>query len=416
MTSHGDSGPLAGGRIATLDLIRGIAVLGILAANIVGFGQPFLAGTWPGAFLSGHDRLADWLWVGQFVLIDGKMRALFSLLFGAGMALFMDRAWARGATRWLQARRLLALLVIGLVHYLFIWRGDILTYYALFGLLVLPLLRLDPRTLLTMGATGYLAGAIVCAAMFVPLHLVAETPLGERPAFTGMRAELAANLAAQQADDRVESALLTRGDYPALVRHSLAEHGTEPLDNLLLFGLETVPLFLLGIGLFRLGLFAGQLDRARLARWGWIALGAGGLASLAIALWAKGTGFAFYAALAAFIGLSPLPRLAMALGLLALLVAYGPRATGWLGERLRAAGRTAFTNYLGTSVVMAVVFHGWGLGLYGELTREQLYGVMLAAWAVMLWWPLPWLERFRFGPLEWLWRCLTYGRAFALRR
>ena len=106
----------------------------------------------------------------------------------------------------------------------------------------------------------------------------------------------------------------------------------------------------------------------------------------------------------------------MILGLAALLALWGPRATGWLGRRISAAGRMAFSNYLGTSILMLFVFHGWALGLFGELTRPALYGVMLATWAIMLIWSPAWLARYRFGPLEWLWRCLTYMRIFPIRR
>jgi uncharacterized protein len=143
---------------------------------------------------------------------------------------------------------------------------------------------------------------------------------------------------------------------------------------------------------------------------------AGGLAHLALGLVVQAGGFSYYGTLAAMMGWSPLPRLWMVLGLAALLVAYAPGATGWLAERVRAAGRAAFTNYLGTSVVMMFVFHGWALGLFGQLNRPQLYLVMLLAWAAMLAWSKPWLDRYRYGPLEWLWRCLTYRRLFALRR
>ncbi|WP_236672321.1 hypothetical protein [Croceicoccus sp. YJ47] len=93
-------------RLASLDFMRGIAVMGILAANIIAFGQPQIAYLWPGGFMTEHGPLSDWLWVVQFTVIDGKMRGLFTLLFGAGMILFLDRARARGKGRWLQARRL----------------------------------------------------------------------------------------------------------------------------------------------------------------------------------------------------------------------------------------------------------------------------------------------------------------------
>jgi uncharacterized protein len=107
----------------------------------------------------------------------------------------------------------------------------------------------------------------------------------------------------------------------------------------------------------------------------------------------------------------------MALGLAALLVLWAPGASGtWLGSRFVAAGRMAFSNYAGTSLVMMFVFQGWAGGLYGTPHRIDLSGFVLLAWALMLAWSKPWLDRFRYGPLEWLWRCLTYGRIFAFSR
>ena len=117
-----------------------------------------------------------------------------------------------------------------------------------------------------------------------------------------------------------------------------------------------------------------------------------------------------------FVGTSTFVRLPFVIGLAALLALWGPKATGWLGSRVSAAGRMAFSNYLGTSILMLFVFHGFALGLYGELTRPQLYIVVVAIWIIMLAWSKAWLSVFRFGPLEWLWRCLTYGKLFAIRR
>ena len=111
-----------------------------------------------------------------------------------------------------------------------------------------------------------------------------------------------------------------------------------------------------------------------------------------------------------------LPRLPVILGLAALLAIWVPHATGWLARRLSAAGRTAFTNYLGTSLLMVPIFHGWAGGLFGELTRGTLYLVMLLGWAAMLAWPVWWLARYRRGPLEWAWRCATWHRVIPNRR
>lgn len=403
-------------RIGSLDFIRGLAVMGILGANIVAFGQPFSAYMFPEAFLVPTGDPGGWQWVAQFVLIDGKMRGLFTILFGAGLYLFMERAWARGSSRWLQARRLVMLLVFGLIHFFLIWRGDILMYYAMAGLIALPLLRLAAKTQLMIGVVGYIVGALVYAAMMAPLPFVADTALGEEPQFTEFRAGLEDSKQRGLADDALVTEFKQQGDYVALVEHRLSNYWFEPLTNFLLFALETLPLVFIGIAIYRLGFFSGEISRTSMRRWGWLGLMAGGILHLAIALWVKANGFTYYGTIAAFMGISVLPRLIMVLGLAAILVLYSPRWTGWLGQRVAAAGRAAFTNYLGTSILMLFVFHGWALGLFGELNRPQLYLVMALSWVLMLAWSKPWLEHYRYGPLEWLWRCLTYGKLFPLRR
>ena len=403
-------------RIGSLDFIRGLAVMGILAANIIAFGQPFSAYMYPDGFLVPDGDPGGWQWIAQFVLIDGKMRGLFTLLFGAGLYLFMERSWARGETRWLQARRLFWLGLFGLFHFFVIWRGDILFYYAVIGLVVLLALRWTVSVQWKVGLFSYIAGAVLYALMMAPLPFVADTPLGEGDNFSEMRAGLAAAKTAALAADEAETALISAGEFTGLVAHRIENNLTEPLANLMLFGLETLPLMLMGAALYRMGMFSGEFDAQRMRFWGWTGVIAGALAHLAIGLWIQASGFTYYGTLAAFVGFSVLPRLVMVIGLAAVLVLYAPNATGWLSERIRAAGRAAFTNYLGTSVLMIVLFHGWGFGLYGKLNRPELYGIVIGTCAIMLLWSKPWLDNFRYGPLEWLWRCLTYGKLFALKK
>jgi uncharacterized protein len=403
-------------RLGSLDLIRGFAVLGILAANIVAFGQPFGAYMWPDGFLSQHGPADGWLWVVQFLLIDGKMRGLFTLLFGAGMALFMDKAWARGASRWLQARRLFWLLLFGLVHFYLIWRGDILVLYSLTGFVGLLVLRWKARTLLVTGLLVYLLGSVIYfGGMGLP-HLIADTPFGAAAQFDPVHAQLEAAQAEELADDQAETPILTEGTWPDFVRHNLTEHATDPFEVVMFLPLETLPLMLIGMALFRMGLFNGGFDPRKQRFWGWTGLLVGGGLSLAIALYTMAGGFTYWGTIAAFMGFSPLPRLMMVLGLAALLALWGSQAEGWLAERLTAAGRMAFSNYLGTSLLMMLVFHPWAGGLWGELTRPELYLVVAMGWAVMLAWSHRWLARFRYGPLEWLWRCLTYWQRVPLKR
>ncbi|MBI1402696.1 MAG: DUF418 domain-containing protein [Porphyrobacter sp.] len=416
--SGAGASPVAEGeRIATLDFIRGLAVMGILAANIAAFGQPFHAAIYPGAFKGDPGDPGGWLWIAQFVLVDGKMRGLFTLLFGAGMVLFVEKARARGATRALQAWRLVILMAFGLAHFFFVWRGDILFFYALFGLVALACMGWSVRAQVAAGFIGYLAGALLYGLLLSSMWAVSDSSLGEsNPDFAARRAGMAEMVEQVLARDAAENAALASGDYGALVSERLTERWTEPLQGALSLGFETLPMMLFGMALLRIGFFSGGVARATLLRWGWIGLVTGGLAHLAIGLVIREGGFSYYGTLTAFIGWSPLPRLAMVLGMAALLVVYAPLATGWLGDRVRAAGRAAFTNYLGTSIVMMLVFQGWALGLFGQLNRPQLYLVMVLAWAAMLAWSKPWLDRYRYGPLEWLWRCLTYRQLFPLRK
>ena len=409
------TGP-GGHRIASLDFIRGIAVMGILWANIVAFGQPMTAYLYPDAFTTGHSAAEDWMWVVQFMLIDGKMRGLFTLLFGAGMVLFLERAAARGQGVWLQVRRLFWLGLFGLVHFLFIWRGDILFLYACAGLAALLFVGLSRSKQLVLGILGYVGGALLYTGVLGFLPLVSDGELGERAAFSEMADDLEAEKQADLADGELETQLLSDGDYAGWVGHNFAEHAAELPYSLFLFWFETLPLILIGMAAYRYGLFDGGLDLRRQRNWGWGLLIVGSAMTLPVALWAKGGGLTYYGTLAAMGGWAMVPRLPVVLGLAALLALWGNRARGALAERVAAAGRAAFTNYLGTSILMMIVFHGWAGGLFGKLGRTELYGVAALACALMLLWAKPWLARFRFGPLEWLWRCLTYWRLFPLRR
>lgn len=410
------TGPSAD-RIASLDFIRGIAVMGILAANIVAFGQPFSAYIYPGAFLTPHGAAEDAMWVAQFVLIDGKMRGLFTLLFGAGLYLFMERAWARGAGRALQVRRLLFLGLFGLIHFFLIWEGDILFLYAASGLVALLFVKLSEEKQLALGIIGYALGGLLYLGFAFSMEAAADGSLAATPEEAQeMRVAVEEGKQEELREALVDANLIRSGDYPGLVAHRFADH-TGDLGNLLMtLWTETLPLMLIGMALYRFGFFSDAISRRKLLLFGLAALVVGGMGSLWIALRVAGGGFSYYGTMAAFTGWSHFPQLLTTLGYAALLAVWGGTAQGWLAARMKAAGRAAFTNYLGTSIVMMLVFHGWAGGLFGKLTRGELYLVMLAGWAVMLGWSKPWLDRYRYGPLEWLWRCLTYGRRFPLVR
>ncbi|MEM6858858.1 MAG: DUF418 domain-containing protein [Pseudomonadota bacterium] len=399
-------------RITSLDFIRGIAVMGILGANIITFGQPAMASASPDGFLTDAGDADGWWWLAQFVLIDGKMRALFTLLFGAGLYLFMERAWERGSGIGLQAQRLGWLALFGLIHFYFIWSGDILFHYAICGLACIFIVKESVKTQFAIGLTGYVFGSLVGIAMYGALYGFAQMDVSNNPELLEVQAKMTAGFKA----DAGAVAAIKAGDYAGFLGHNFTEMWYFPFANVPNFFVETASLILLGMALYRMGFFSGGIEREQMLLWGWISLIAGTLLSLAIGLFTLDLGLDLYSVSWAMVGLSMPPRLAMALGLAALLVVYSPGWGGWLAERVRAAGRAAFTNYLGTSILMLFVFHGWALGLFGKLSRPELYLVVLATWVIMLAWSKPWLDRYRYGPLEWLWRCLTYRKRFAIRR
>ena len=403
-------------RIASLDVVRGIAVLGILAANIVAFGQPMTAYTWPGGFLSTPDPLADWLWSAQFVLVDGKFRGLFTLLFGAGMVLFYRRAREKGRGRGLLALRLAWLGAFGFLHWALLWRGDILLSYAVAGFVVLWFVDWDWTRQLTLGLIGYAVGAAASYASSVPVAAAAQGTFAAGSHMARVKAAMHAAQVADIADGKVEGALIAAGDYVGKVAYTLHHHLAELPGTMIFALLEAAPLMLIGMALLGAGVFEGGIEPHRQRRWGWSLWLLGTLATLPIAGWAMARGITYWDAFAAFNGWSVLPHLCASLGLLALLALWGQHARGAFAARLAAAGQCAFTNYIGTSALALAVFSGWGLGLFGKLDRLELYGAMLAFWLVMLAWPAWWLARFRHGPLEWLWRCLTYWRRVPLKR
>lgn len=390
-----------GERVVSLDFIRGIAVMGIVWANLIAFGQPFLAYSWPGGFATPPQSSDGMLWAAQLVLIDGKMRGLFTLLFGAGLALFAERSQRSGKGPWLQMRRLAWLFLFGLAHFYLLWRGDILTVYAVCGLVSLAAMHWPPVVQLASGLAAYCAGALWNTLVY------------------GLFWRSGADLAgppSERADAAREIAITQSGRYLDYLAHGAIEHRWNWWDGIVGTAPETIPLILLGAALYRFGLFDRGVSARTAKRWGWAGVGIGSAVTLALALWALKGGLSYPKALFVTQGPQALARLPVILGLAALLALWVRTPGGAPRDRVVATGRMAFSNYVGTSLVLLFVFQPPGLRLFGELERVQLYLVALAVCAVMLAWSRPWLAHFRYGPLEWLWRCLTYGKVFALRR
>lgn len=390
-------------------------MLGILAINLGGYAGPIAGTLSPN--LPSPGSPADALWfTANLVVFEGKMRALFSLLFGASLLLFIDRAEANGIDgEQLQFRRLGWLALFGYLHFLLFWWGDILFTYAVAGFAALGFRQARPALLLGTGLALFAAWHLSMAAGGLPLLAAEQRVLtgAASPAETATyRAEQAGNAVATER----ELAGYRQG-FVAQVAARLRDQPGEPVRAALGTIGESLPLMLIGMALFRSGLYAGRWPRARLRG---LAIG-GTLAGMLPTLWfarlAWRAGFPPVLMLQGLAYQLALPHLLMTLGYLAALVLVAPRLLRSApGQRLVAAGQTAFSNYLGMTVAMTALFYGWGLGLVGQVPERWLWPFLLGGWALMLGWSQPWLARYRHGPLEWLWRCLTHWQLVPLRR
>ena len=402
-------------RLRTLDLIRGVAVLGILAINICGFAAVESALHSPDLPRPGSpaDHLA---FAFNVVLFDGKMRALFSLLFGASMVLFIGRAEAAGRDGMrLQLRRLSWLMLLGYLHFALLWDGDILFLYAVIGLVALGFSRATAAHKLIAAVLALVLWQASNTAMWYPA-MTQEAAVHAGNATPGVvQAHVDAIRSYRQQDtDRSAEAL---SPWSGEVATRMTDRPAYPLTLALYNWGETLSYMLLGMMLLQSGFFGGAwpVRRLRLVAGAGLALGGG--AGLVLVVWGAGAGNP-ETAMRYWLGYGlAFPRLFMAAGYAALLVLAAPRLlASAIGQRLEAAGRMAFSNYIGTSLVMTGLFHGWGLGWFGQYGAAGRWPFVLLGWALMLAWSKWWLKRYRQGPLEWLWRSLIEWRVLTLRR
>ncbi len=397
-------------RHITLDALRGFAVMGILAMNIVAFALPEWAYVAPGTY--GGDSAADKAsWLVSFIFIDGKMRGLFSLLFGASMALIIERAEAKGENpAMVHYSRMLWLLLFGAAHYLFIWWGDILFLYAAIGCIAYRFRNWEAKRLIKWALIIYGLGFLLYALQFGGLQFLQfmATQPGADASVVAQYKEVIEN-PDLSLDASAEIAAYS-GSYADIV----ARRWDDVLNLLILIAqsfAETLPLMMLGMAMKKNGFLTGEWDRGDYARWARKMLIPGLLISTGLGLWVASSGYDLITTLANFLAWSLIPRLLMTIGYAALLImAIQSFAGSAFIARVAAAGRAAFTNYLGTSILMSTIFYGYGLGLYNQVGRASLWFFVLGAWALMLLWSKPWLERFHYGPFEWLWRSLARGK------
>ena len=402
-------------RILSLDLIRGISVMGIFSVNIVGMAMIESAYFYPPRF--GFGGLGDRImWAANFLIVDGRFRALFSILFGASMVLVCERALASGTAAWkVHYPRMIVLLGFGLAHYYLLWWGDILANYALVGMIAFAFWRFPVRWLLPLAALAlalYYAPTIVFGG-----QQIAQLEAGRAPDATPEQRDALAKMTEELRTREAEVAEEKAGhaSIPAHLAFITQQNALRPFNSLFAYGLETLGFMLLGMAGYRSGFLTGSWSCRRYVQVAVVCVGAN-LLYHAIGTWRiLATDFdplTFYPWNRIWSGpLHPIGAIGYA-ALVMLLFRPGSAIAG----RVAAVGRTAFTNYLGSTVVGTVLFFGFGLGLYGEVSRGEAWLFVPVVWAVMLLWSKPWLERYRYGPLEWAWRCLSRQRFEPMRR
>ena len=412
-------------RIEALDFVRGAALFGILLMNIVGMGlgpaydDPTVAG--------GATGINLWTWIVTSVGFEGTQRALFSMLFGAGVILFTARLEAAGRTDIadIYFRRNMWLIGFGLANaFLLLWVGDILFYYGVTALFLWVFRKLPGRKLLMIGVGSLLLNAAwngldtynlstlhqeYRAASAIPE--AARTPEQKHKIETWKAKEADAKPSPEAFQAITQG--YTQGYWSAMQTTSAV------ITRFQSWGLyrnffDIFGMMVLGMGLYKLGVLTLQVRKRVYI--GMLALGYGiGLnVNVAETRWIIDHGFSFLAYKEAGITYD-LGRLAVTMGHLgALMLFLKSGALSWLRRSMAAVGRMAFTNYITHSTVALILFTGFGL--FGALERHQLYLIVFAIWAVQLIVSPIWLTHYRFGPLEWLWRYLTYGERPPFRR
>jgi uncharacterized protein len=408
--------PPSSDRIVSLDILRGVAVMGIFSVNVIGFAMPDGAYANPAAY-GGESGANLAVWAGNFVLIDNKMRTLFSVLFGASLLLVIDRAEANGrSAAAVHFSRMGWLLLFGLAHFYLVWDGDILSLYAPVGMIAFAFRRMPVERLVSaaivfllldaamMGAASYAIGSAEAAAL---------APGADAAAATAFRADASGFLALTPAALARDMALYG-GSYAGILHERITNKLWDPLISLAFIGPQTLGLMLLGMAGLRSGFLAGDWPRRTYRRVARLGLGLGALGHAVIAFYIWYSGFSASAVAAGYFILSMPFYFAMTAGYAAAILLLA-RSGGGLTARVAAAGRAAFTNYLGTSLIASAAFYGYGLGLYGRLDRLHAWLIVPLMWLLMLAWSKPWLDRFRYGPFEWAWRSLARSKLQPMR-
>jgi uncharacterized protein len=425
-------------RFSSIDVLRGVALLGILVLNIDDFGTVQLAhdipvGTPTNDFAGPHAHLNLILFMIKWMFFEGKMRGLFSMLFGAGVILLTSRAERRGSKDIadIYTRRNMFLMLFGFLHNVFIWNGDILFDYGFEALLFLyPLRRLKPKTLLW---TGTLLSVFLAPLGVV--HLLGagrDLSLSRQAAAIQISQSAGNHITAEQSDilkqwnARVESHRPTPAKTQKHFKEATAgylqqvasssEAFFDAFTHHLDFVMDSLSAMLIGMGLMKLGFFTGELSYA--SYWWTSILGF----SISVPFYALGAlkvyggGFFFLDIEKWLFFPYYLTREPGSLAIAAVVMLIIKGSLFKTPQRLLAAvGRTAFSNYILTSIICQTIFVWGPWKLFGKLGYYQLMYIVFGVWIFNLVFSSLWLKKFAFGPLEFAWRSLAYGAMQPMR-
>jgi len=383
-------------RISEIDIVRGLALFGILMVNMSFFKYPIFFERYPSQYPAGIEQISAWF---IQLFFTGNFYAVFSFLFGLGFFIFMERTVAKGLELVpLYRRRLFALLVFGFIHLFFIWSGDILFIYAVVGFILLRF-RDKPVEAIRKWIIGLFAAALVLHGLLGLLNAAGEVMAGDK--YAVIIAEM------------IDQAFIKyrEAGFTELVAFRLVNEVPYVIFSLVVWIPAVLGFFLCGLYAGRLGIFkdiaAHELLLKKIRNTG-LPLGAlflflyflieAGILPLTVVLRIPLLGILNYAAsLFLFPAYVSLFVLASRGGLFRRLLA--PTA---------AAGRMALTNYLAQTLICILLFYGFGLGLYGEVSIAGGIIITVAIYLGQVLWSNLWLMKFRYGPMEWLWRFLTY--------
>ena len=392
------------GRIRSLDVLRGVGVLGMLAVHIQLFAFPILARLNPTAY--GDLRGVNWwVWLATAVLADGKFISIFAMLLGASIVMAPGHVGDRAIPAWrAHVVRMAALLVLGLLHAYLLWYGDMLVPLALCGAVVFLARRLSPRWLLVLGGVAFATGSVLTVALASSL---AQGPPAELAAWREQYRPGPVKLATE--------IIQYQAGWAEQMRHRVPtawEIHTWSFVTRLFW--HMTGLMLIGMALFKVGVLSAARSSTFYRVLGAFGFG-GGVLLISRGLWRS---FATKWDILDYVLVSQELRswgnLLVALGWVTLVMLLCQR--GWQLGPVAAVGRMALTNYLLQTLICTTVFYGHGLGLFGQVDRAGQFLIVLGVWAFQLLASSTWLGHFAVGPVEWVVRWLVFGRRPRLLR